>query len=91
MNTEPLVSKTEVIEVFSFDCPICEDAVQAVKEAVKPCGCAVVVRQWEEGPRELRASEGGLYPVPSIAVGGRVVFNGCPDSGDWSLSQSKEA
>lgn len=68
------VSKTGVTEVFSFDCPLCEDAVQAVRV----CGGTVVVRPWEEGPKEVRASEGGLYPVPSVAVGGRVIFSGVP-------------
>ena len=90
MNTEPLVSKTDVIEVFSFKCPICEDAVEAVNEAVKPCGCAVVERPWEEGPRELQASEGGMYPVPSLAVNGRVVFHGCPESGAWASPEPEE-
>ena len=76
------VSKTGVTEVFSFDCPLCEDAVQTVREAVGPCR-TVVVRPWEEGHKEVRASAGGLYPVPSVAVDGRIVFSGCPEPRDW--------
>lgn len=83
MATQHLGSKTGVVEIFSFDCPLCGEAVQAVTEALGPCGCAVVVRPWEEGPRHIEASEGGIHPVPSLAVNGRIVFNGCRKPGEW--------
>lgn len=90
MTSEPMIPDAGVIEVFSFDCPLCEDAVQAATEAVRPCGCAVRVRPWEEGPRHVEASEGGIHPVPSLAVDGRVVFSVCPKPGEWQLPQPEE-
>lgn len=71
-------SKQITIEFYSADCPICEDATEIAKDAVQSCGCTVRVRPWEEGPQHVRYSEGGAYPVPSIAVGGRVVCDGVP-------------
>lgn len=71
-----------VIEVFSANCPLCEDAMRTVKDTVQSCGCTVRERPWEEGPQQVQYSEGGAYPVPSISVGGRVVFKGVPEPED---------
>jgi len=81
--TQKSTSPTEtVIDVFSADCPICEDATETTEQAVQSCGCTVRVRPWEEGPQHVRSSEGGTYPVPSIAVGGQVVCDGVPEPDD---------
>ena len=74
--------QANVINVFSADCPLCEEAIQTVKEAVQPCGCHVRERPWEEGPQQVKYSEGGAYPVPSVSIDGQVVFDGVPDRED---------
>jgi len=82
MNIDNTHATSGAIEIFSADCPLCQDAVEVIKETVAPCGCTVRERPWEEGPRRIRLGEGGAYPIPSIAVGGTVVFDGCPDLAD---------
>jgi len=87
MTQKQELPMVDVIDVFSADCPLCEDAIQAVKDAVQSCGCTVRERPWEEGPQQLQYIEGGAYPVPSILVGGRVIFDGVPDRADVSQLQ----
>jgi len=82
MREKPQQPNGDVINVFSADGPICEDATETTKQAVQSCGCTVRVRPWEEGPQHVRYSEGGAYAVPSIAVGGRVVCDGVPEPVD---------
>lgn len=73
-------SQQIAIDVFSADCPLCEDALEATRNAVDRCGCQVTPRAWEDGPQQVRYSEGGAYPVPSIAVDGRLVLLDGSDS-----------
>jgi len=72
----------DVIDVFSADCPLCEDATETIRHAVQSCGCTVRERPWEEGSQQVCYSQGGAHPIPSIVAGGRVVFNGVPDPED---------
>ena len=70
---------TRNIEVFSAGCPLCEQTVRLVEEAVLPCGCAVIQRPWDHGPRSVRRdADGHTHPLPSIAVDGQVIHEGVP-------------
>lgn len=72
-------SKQVTIQVYSADCPICEDTVEETRKAVAYCGCQVIERPWEDGPQQVGQSEGGAYPVPSIAVDGQIVIRDVSD------------
>jgi len=54
--------------------------MEAAQNAVESCGCQVTERAWEDGPQQVRYSEGGAYPVPSVAVDGRIVLRDGSDS-----------
>lgn len=82
-------SRQITIDVFSAECPLCEDALEATRNAVDRCGCQVTERAWEDGPQQVRYSEGGAYPVPSIAVDGRLVpLDGSDSVTLWRLQRS---
>lgn len=62
------------IEVFTAGCPLCEETLKAVQDAVSPCGCDVVARP-VDGPE---AKAHGITAVPTIVVDGQVLHVGRP-------------
>jgi len=62
------------IEVFTAGCPLCDEAVQRVKNAVAQCGCTVITR----APDSPEAQRYGIRAVPAIVVDGQLVFTGLP-------------
>lgn len=62
------------IEVFTAGCPLCNEAVQRVQNAVAQCGCTVVTRT----PDSPEAQRYGIRAVPAIVVDGQLVFTGLP-------------
>lgn len=63
-----------VIEVFSAGCPLCDETVVRVRQAVAACGCTVIVRA-PDGPE---AQQYGIRAVPAIVVDGQLLFTGVP-------------
>jgi len=55
-----------VIEVFSAGCPLCDESVVRVRQAIAACGCTVIVR----APHEPEAQQYGIRAVPAIVVDG---------------------
>ncbi len=62
------------IEVFTAGCPLCDEAVQRVQNAVAQCGCTVITRT----PDSPEAQRYGIRAVPAIVVDGQLVFTGLP-------------
>jgi len=62
------------IEVFTAGCPLCDETLQRVQNAVAHCGCAVIAR----APDSPEAQRYGVRAVPAIAVDGQLVFTGVP-------------
>lgn len=62
------------IEVFTAGCPLCDEAVKRVRNAVAQCGCTVVTRT----PDIPEAQRYGIRAVPAIMVDGQLVFTGLP-------------
>jgi DNA-binding transcriptional MerR regulator len=63
-----------LIEVFTAGCPLCEEAVRRVQNAVAQCGCQVVTR----APDSAEAQRYGIQAVPAIVVEGQLLFTGVP-------------
>ena len=59
------------IEVFSAQCPCCEDAVRLVKGIAAPSDWITVV-DMNEAAGYRRAQEIGVARVPAVAVDGRL-------------------
>ncbi|OYT74479.1 MAG: hypothetical protein CFK49_08215 [Armatimonadetes bacterium JP3_11] len=62
------------IEVFTAGCPLCDETVQRVNNAVAQCGCTVITRT----PDSPEAQRYGIRAVPAIVVDGQLVFTGLP-------------
>lgn len=71
-----LDNMTRTIEVFTAGCPLCNETLQRVKEAVAPCGCHVI----ERTPDSVEAQQYGITAVPAIVVNGQLIFTGRPTS-----------
>lgn len=63
-----------VIEVFTAGCPLCDETLKRVRQAVQPCGCTVV----ERSPAGPEAQQYGVRAVPTIVAAGQVIFTGVP-------------
>jgi DNA-binding transcriptional MerR regulator len=63
-----------LIEVFTAGCPLCDEAVQRVQNAVAHCGCTVITRT----PDSPEAQQYGIRAVPAIVVDGQLLFTGVP-------------
>lgn len=60
---------TRTVEVFTADCPLCNDVLDTVRRiACDSCDVQVVRLQEEAGTR--RAEEIGVESVPAVAVNG---------------------
>ncbi len=66
------------VEVFSGGCPVCEDAIDMVREAACP-SCEVVVLDMREQSVTARARNLGVRSVPAVAIDGMLA--GCCSEG----------
>jgi len=72
LRREDTMART--IEVFTAGCPLCDETIQRVKNAVASCGCTVITRT----PDSAEAQQYGIRAVPAIVVDGQLVFTGVP-------------
>lgn len=64
------------IEVFSAGCPLCQDTLKLVRDAVGACGCEVVERRCAGTECCAEARRYGVRTMPTVAVNGQIVFEG---------------
>jgi Thioredoxin domain len=58
------------IEIFTAGCPLCDETLKLVKEAVASCGC-------ESSSDALRMqSQYGIKAMPAVVVDGEIIFEG---------------
>lgn len=69
---------TRTIEVFSADCPLCQETVKNVKAAVeqKGCGCEVVERTCSGDTCCEPAQKYNIKAVPTIVRDGAILHVG---------------
>lgn len=71
------------IEVFTAGCPICDETLKLVKDAVEGCGCDVIERRCTGEECCPEAKGYGVKAVPTIVVDGVIAFEGRP-SREWA-------
>lgn len=64
------------IEVFSAGCPLCNETLQMVKEAVSSCGCEVIERRCTGEEQCAEAKTYGVRSMPTVIVDGKIAFEG---------------
>ncbi|HAZ46181.1 MAG TPA: thioredoxin family protein [Cyanobacteria bacterium UBA11369] len=64
------------IEIFTADCPLCDETVQMVQELACP-SCEVSVINLREGID--KAQQYGVLAAPAIAINGTLVLTGKPN------------
>lgn len=64
------------IEVFTAGCPLCNETLQLVKEAVSGCGCEVTERRCSGDECCDEAKQYKVRAVPTVVVDGEIVFEG---------------
>ena len=66
-----MTDKNRKIEIFSADCPLCEDVIRQVKEAA--ClSCDIEVLDMKEADTQKRAANLGIVSVPAVVIDGKV-------------------
>ncbi len=64
------------IEIFTADCPLCDETVQMVQELTCP-DCEVSVYNLRQ--EQEKAHQYGINAVPAIAINGKLVLTGKPN------------
>ena len=64
------------IEVFSAGCPLCNETLKLVKEAVSSCGCEVIERRCSADEQCPEAKAYGVRSMPTVVVDGKIAFEG---------------
>jgi len=59
------------IEIFSADCPLCEETVELVKRIACP-SCEITVLDMKDSAVADRAKSLGVQSVPTIAIDGKL-------------------
>jgi glutaredoxin len=67
---------TRKIEVFSAGCPLCNETLDLVKNAVSSCGCEVIERRCTGMECCSEAKQYGIRTMPSVVIDGQIVFEG---------------
>ncbi len=71
------------IEVFTAGCPLCNETLKLVKEAVRDCGCEVIERRCTGEGCCPEAKKYGVRTVPTIVVNGVIAHEGRPTK-EWA-------
>ncbi len=64
------------IEVFTAGCPLCDETLTLVTQAVAACGCEVVERRCSGTECCDEAKRYGVRAMPTVVVDGAIVFEG---------------
>lgn len=70
---------SRVIDVFSAGCPVCDEAIETVREAACP-SCDVIVSDMNDPDVAARAEILGVRSVPAVAIDS-VLIGCCSESG----------
>ena len=60
-----------IVEIFSASCPVCEEAIDQVKEIV--CSsCEVIVHDMQDSGNCERARNLGIRSIPAVVIDGKL-------------------
>ena len=71
-----MMAKKRRIEVFTAGCPLCNETLRLVRNAVSSCGCEVLERRCSGEQQCEEAQRYGVRAMPSVVVDGELVFEG---------------
>jgi glutaredoxin len=74
------MSKKRTIEIFTAGCPLCNETVTAVRNAVASCGCDVI----EHNGSSNAAKQYGVRAVPTIVIDGQIAFERKPTDQEFA-------
>lgn len=72
------------IEIFSAGCSVCEEGIQAVREAACP-SCDVQVRSMNDPQAAADAKRYGVRSLPAVVIDGQLA--GCCQKGGIDLAE----
>ena len=64
------------IEVFTAGCPLCNETLRLVREAVRSCGCEVIERRCNGENQCAEAKAYEVRAMPTVVVDGKIKFEG---------------
>ncbi len=64
------------IEVFTAGCPLCDETLELVRNAVAGCGCEVIERRCSGTECCDEAKQYDVKAMPTVVVDGRILFEG---------------
>ena len=67
------------VEIFTADCPLCDETVKLVKD-LACSSCQVSVYDLRKKADLAKAEQYGVNSVPALAVNGRLVLTGKPNT-----------
>ncbi len=62
--------------MFSAGCPLCNETLGLVKNAVVNCGCEVIARRCTRAECCDEAKQYGVKAMPTVIVDGQIMFEG---------------
>lgn len=65
------MTKKRQVEVFSADCPVCQDTVDLVNKIACP-SCEVTVLDMNDKSVAERAKSLGIHRVPAVVIDGKL-------------------
>lgn len=71
-----MTNQKRKIEVFTAGCPLCNETVKLVRQAVSACGCEVIERRCDGDELCDKARSYGVRAMPTVVVDGQIVFEG---------------
>lgn len=71
-----MTTNKRTIEVFTAGCPLCDDTLKLVRDAVSDCGCEVIEQRCEGDECCEPAKRYGIRSIPTVVVDGEIVFEG---------------
>lgn len=73
------MSEKRLIEIFSADCPICQETIDLVNR-VACSSCEITILNMKDKQVAKRARQLGIRSVPAVAVNGKLA-DGCSNRG----------
>ncbi|CAN5525147.1 hypothetical protein BH18VER2_BH18VER2_10930 [soil metagenome] len=64
------------IEVFCAGCPLCNETLELVRNAVSDCACEVIERRCTGSELCDEAKQYGVKAMPTVVVDGCIKFEG---------------
>ncbi len=83
------MSEKRTVEIFTAECPICQEVVSKISDASCCDSCETVIVNTQKSTGAERAKELGVSRLPAIAVDGELL--GCCETSPIDFDMLKQA